>query len=78
RWLVQTVGLLVTCVAISLAAGTRRDLPSQETLVLAVSSALALASVDVVHTVRGRISPVYLADAVAELLLVAGLCGTRC
>jgi hypothetical protein len=39
---------------------------------LAIGSALSLAAVDVVFFARGRISPVYLLDAAAELVLAAG------
>jgi len=38
---------------------------------LAVGSALGLTGIDVVYVRNGRISKVYLLDAVAELVLVA-------
>lgn len=74
RWLVQTVGLLVTCAGISIGIETRRKRKraSRSVLTLAVSSALSLAAIDIVHVLRRRISPIYLADAVAEVLLACG------
>ena len=72
KWLVRTVGLLI--VAIALEMGTSliwQSGLSIETRVLAISSALALAGVDIVYVARGVIAKIYLADAVAELALVA-------
>ena len=76
RWLVQTVGLLVGCIGASIALESRRERASPAILTLAVGSALSLATIDVVHAAGRRISPIYLADAVAEVLLAAALCGT--
>jgi hypothetical protein len=70
-WLVQTVGLLVLSIGASLAYGARRERPAAETCFAAVTAAVALAGIDVVQVARRRISPVYLADAVVELALVA-------
>ena len=73
RWLVQTVGLLVTCIGTSIALETRLKRPSAAVVTLAVSSALSLAAIEIAHAGRRRISPIYLLDAVAEVLLVYGL-----
>jgi hypothetical protein len=71
-WLVKTVGVLVAAIGLVLGlAGLRRS-TEPEIPVLAVGSALSLAAIDVVYVKRGRISPIYLLDAVAELALVAG------
>lgn len=70
-WLVKTVGSLVAVVGgVLLAAGLRRSVPT-ELRVIAAGSAAALAAIDVVYASRGRISPIYLADAVVEVGLVA-------
>ncbi len=71
-WLVRTVGVLVTVIGavLLLAWHSRRITP--EVLLLAVGSALGLASIDLIYALSGTISAVYLADAVAELGL-AGL-----
>ena len=71
-WLVKTAGVLITAIGLVLTrAGLRERVPDEVPL-LAVSSAVGLTGIDVVYATRGRISPVYLLDALAELLLVAG------
>ena len=70
-WLVKTVGALITAIGGTLlSAGLRRRV-APEVAALAVGSAVALATVDVIYATRRRISPVYLLDAVAETALVA-------
>ena len=72
RWLVKTVGVLVTVIGgVLLLAGARRRL-MPETAVLAAGSALGLAGIDLVYSLRGRISKVYLLDAIMEILLAVG------
>ena len=73
KWLVKMVGALAVANGVALAFGARRDEPSDETIALAVCSALAFAAVDVIYVTRGRIRPVYLADAAAELALGAAV-----
>lgn len=76
-WLVRTVGVLVAIIGgVLLRGGLRRQLPSDLAL-LGAGSALGLAGVDVVYVARGRISPVYLFDAVIEMLLAAGWAWAR-
>jgi hypothetical protein len=74
-WLVQTVGVLVLAVGASLAYGVRRGGPAPELRLAAITTAVGLAGIDVVHVARRRISPVYLADMVVELGLVAATVG---
>ena len=70
-WLVKTVGVLVIAIGAALGmAGVRRN-ASAEIPVLGAGSAAALGAIDVVYVARGRISPIYLLDAVAE----AGIIG---
>ncbi|MBV9232581.1 MAG: hypothetical protein JO030_00950 [Candidatus Eremiobacteraeota bacterium] len=69
RWLVQTVGLLAASIGASLLIGALEEEPDPAVLVLAVTSALSFAGIDVAHTLRRRISPVYLADGAVQLLL---------
>jgi hypothetical protein len=68
-WLVKMVGLLAAVIGAVLAgraaSGERPD------VALAVGSAAAFGVIDVVYAGRGRISPIYLADAAVE----AGLIG---
>lgn len=70
HWLVRTVGILVTVIgAVVGLAGWRRRVPP-EIPVLAVGSAAGLAAIDVVYVAKGRISPIYLLDALAEAVLI--------
>ena len=71
RWLVKMVGALALTNGVVLAIGARRERIAAETIALAVCSALAFSAVDVVYAMRGRIRPVYLGDAAAELALAA-------
>ena len=72
RWLVKTVGALVTVIGAALALASRRKQVAPEIVVVAAGSAAALAAIDTVYVARRRISPVYLLDAVAEVALVTG------
>jgi hypothetical protein len=71
KWLVKTVGLLVATIGVALWAGSRARVPPA-IRILGGLSALALAGVDVNYSARGRISPIYLLDAGAELVLALG------
>jgi hypothetical protein len=69
-WLVRTVGLLATAIAVPLLReAVRGDSPGIRAL--GASAAVAFASADVHPVVTGRISPIYLVDAALECL-VAG------
>lgn len=76
-WLVQTVGGLVTAIGCALIGSATRDRPVPEALVVGAGGAATLAAIDVVYVARGRIAPVYLLDAAAELALLAGLARSR-
>jgi hypothetical protein len=71
-WLAQTVGLTVTTIGIGLAhaVARRRGVPP-ELRTVAATSAAGLALVDFSFVARGRISKIYLADAAAEVALIA-------
>lgn len=78
-WLVQTVGALVTPVGGGLVGAALRDRVTPELAMIAGGCAGGLAAVDIVHTVRGRLGAVYLADAALELAFVTALaCGATC
>jgi hydrogenase/urease accessory protein HupE len=77
-WLVRTVGLLVAVIGLSLAVAARQRQATPATMVLAIGTALAFLAIDVGYVLVGRIPPVYLADALAEVvLLVLLLAGRR-
>lgn len=72
-WLVQTVGLLAASTGAAIAAGAREERPAPAVRTLAVLSAASFAGIDIAHSVRGRISKIYLADAAVELMLIAAI-----
>jgi hypothetical protein len=78
-WLVKTVGVLVIVIGASLLTAARERRYDASIVLLAVGSALGLAGIDLVYALGGRISPIYLLDAAAELLLAVlwGVARTR-
>jgi hypothetical protein len=72
-WLVRALGALIMAVGVAIAAGAVRGGagPSPELLTLAVGSSVALGAVDVIFVARRTIARIYLADAVAEAVLMA-------
>lgn len=70
-WLARTVGALTVAIGLSLAVAAARNRRTPETETLALAAPAAFAGVDLVYVARRRISPVYLADAVAQAALVA-------
>jgi hypothetical protein len=71
-WLVKTVGALVTVVGLTVGWAAHRRRVTPELRLLAGGAALCLAAVDVIYTAKRRIKPVYLADAVPELVMASG------
>ena len=70
KWLVKTVGVLITVIgAVVGLAGIRRNV-APEIPLLGAGSAAGLAGIDVVYVSKRRIPPIYLLDALAELLLI--------
>ena len=76
-WLVQTVGLLVGVTGASLLSAVARERVTPEVVGLAAGCAASVAAIDVVYAARGRISPVYVADAAVELGALAALAASR-
>ena len=73
-WLVKTVGVLVTVIGGTLVLGGARRRCASELAALAAGSAAGLAGIDTVYVTKRRISPIYLLDAVVEVVLL-GLWG---
>ncbi len=71
KWLVHTVGLLLVAVGAALLTGARRASPSAETLVLAAASACAFIAIEIFYVARSVIGPIYLADAVLQVCMLA-------
>jgi hypothetical protein len=72
RWLVKSVGALLSAIGLSLMADGLRGDGSEAARVLGIGSAVALGGADIVYSARGVISPIYLLDAVAQAGAVAG------
>ena len=72
HWLVNAVAVLVLAVGATLLVAAYRGRPSPEVVVLALGSIVGLTGIDVVYVARRVIPPVYLLDAVAEAVLLAG------
>ena len=70
-WLVKTVGALIAVVGAVLVDAAARRRVDRSVTALAIGTAAALTTVDVVYAGKRRISPIYFADAVAELGLLA-------
>ena len=70
KWLVRTFGALISAVGATLIAGAF-ERKSRALEILGVGSALALGAADLIYSLRGRISKVYLADAAAEGAIAA-------
>jgi hypothetical protein len=77
KWLVRTFGGLVAAVGTTLIVGAFDKQPSKALRVLGIGSALALGAADLVYSLRGRISKVYLGDAAAEGAIAATWALTR-
>lgn len=73
HWLVYTVSLLVLVIGASLAAAARTGDAAVSIKVLALGTAIALASMDIFYVSIDRISAVYLLDAAAELAFALGV-----
>lgn len=76
-WLVQTVGGLVGVLGAGMLSAASRRRVTPEVAGIAAGSALVLAAIDTWYVARGRIAPVYLADAVVEVGLVAALAAAQ-
>jgi hypothetical protein len=72
RWLVKTVGALVTVIGATLLLSGRGRRPGADAANLGMLSALALIGVDTIFTATEKIPPIYLADAAVETAIVAG------
>jgi hypothetical protein len=70
HWLLMTVSLLITSIAVTLLVAAYRGTRVTEIGVLAVAAAAGLTSIDVIYVARRVIPPIYLLDAVIEVPLI--------
>lgn len=69
-WLVKTVGTLLIVSGFVLVLAAYRRRVSMEIAVLGMGNALALLITEMVYVFRGIISPIYILDALVEILLI--------
>ena len=74
RWLSKTMGLMMAAVGGCLLASARRGDPSVDLAQVAASTAAVVCGAGTFYAASGRISKMYLLDAVAEAILVLGWC----
>ena len=72
-WLVQTVGLLLMAIGLTLWLGARAAKPDTAIVLLAAATAASLAAIDLTYALTGRISAIYLLDAAGEVLLLLAI-----
>jgi hypothetical protein len=78
HWLLMTVSLLITSIAITLLVAAWRRSQHPEIAVLAICAAAGLTAIDVIYVARRVILPIYLVDAVIEVpLILAWLAALR-
>jgi hypothetical protein len=70
-WLVHTVGVLVIVVGAVLLVAAAQHAVHAPVVLLAVGSASGLAAIEFYYVLRGVIWPIYMLDAVGELVLIA-------
>lgn len=74
-WLVRIVGALVLSIGFGLLYGWMQHSITKPLVVLVALSALSLSAIDVIYVLNDTIRPVYLLDAVAEIILLIGYIG---
>ena len=70
-WLVKTVGLILAVIGAVLIVAQVTGEIGTAMIVLGIGSALSLAIVEFIYVAKRVISPIYLGDAVVELILIA-------
>jgi hypothetical protein len=70
-WLVRTVAALIIAISLPLLLAAVEGPIPLEVRTLALTAATALLAIDVIYVSKEVISPIYLADAAAEVALIA-------
>jgi len=70
-WLVKTVGIILAVIGVVLFFAQRNAEINTSVIILAIGSAISLAIVEFIYVGKRVISPIYLGDAVIELILIA-------
>jgi hypothetical protein len=69
-WLVKTVGLILALIGIVLLYAQWTGTVNPPVILLAIGAAFSLALVEFIYVAKRVISPIYLADAFVELILI--------
>jgi hypothetical protein len=69
-WLVKTVGVILAVIGIVLVVAQVNAEINTPIIVLAIGSGLGLAIVEFIYVAKRVISPIYLGDAFAEIILI--------
>jgi hypothetical protein len=69
EWLVKTVGSLLAVIGGGLLLGARHRRVTPELEAIAIGSALSLTAIDLVYVSKGRMSKIYLLDALVHSAL---------
>ena len=77
KWLVKTVGALITAIGSTLLFSAAREPESKTARNLGISTALALIGIDSIYSIRGTIPKIYLMDAAVEAAIIGGLMSLR-
>ena len=70
-WLVNTVGMILAMIGAVLIVAQANAEVDTFIVVLAIGSALSLAVIEFIYVGKRVISPIYLGDAIIELILIA-------
>ncbi len=70
-WLVKTVGVIVLAIGAVLVLAGARNAVTPEIYLLATGTAVGLAGIDIYYVTKRTIDRIYLADAAAEIALIA-------
>ena len=69
-WLVKTVGIVLATIGATLVFAQLNAQVNSPVIFLAIGSALSLTVVEVIYVAKRVISPIYLGDALVELVLI--------
>ena len=70
-WLVKTVGLILAVIGAVLLYAQMTAAVNPPVVFLAIGAAASLTVVEIVYVLNKVISPIYLGDAIAEVILIA-------
>jgi hypothetical protein len=71
HWLVRTVALLISLIGLVLLLAAMNKDMSASIRLLAIGSAAGLAFIEIFYAMRGIIWPIYMLDAIGEVVLIA-------